>query len=112
MSLTSGELCVGAVATWTCNVEGSSSLVAWRNLGDDEPYNSFSNDFRSLGSTSPFSARATCYSNDIKTSIATANLTTAVNGSTLECADNLFFVAGRNITSINLSVKSMFKATF
>ena len=106
ISLTSGELCEGAVATWTCVVDGSA--IGWRNLGQTEFPASVSPNLVALGSPSPFSSRATCSFGGFIISIATANLTSAVDGSTLECSDGSFDLSGTTIASVDLSLKGIY----
>lgn len=83
----------------------NGSTLGWRNLGQTNFHSSVSSDLDPLSSPSPFSTRATCVSGGTITSIATANLTDDVNGTTLDCSDGSFVLSGTNITSYDLILK-------
>ncbi|XP_003386636.1 PREDICTED: uncharacterized protein LOC100633429 [Amphimedon queenslandica] len=106
ISLTSGKPCVGAVATWTCVVDGGTGIgsLGWRNLGRSELPAEVNGPLVAFGSPSPFSAKATCVAGSVITSIAVANLTnaSAVNGSTLECSNGGFGSLNTTISNITL----------
>ncbi|XP_019859830.1 PREDICTED: uncharacterized protein LOC100637688 isoform X1 [Amphimedon queenslandica] len=99
LSLTSGEVCEGAVATWTCVVNNSYDgvSVAWRNNGEIAyPLNTLA----PLGPDSPFNATLTSINSSTIISIATATVTDIVNGSLLECSDSRFNSPSTNVTLI------------
>ncbi|XP_019859575.1 PREDICTED: uncharacterized protein LOC109587797 [Amphimedon queenslandica] len=99
LSLTSGEVCEGAVATWTCVVNNSYDgvSIAWRNNGETAyPLNTLA----PLGPDSPFNATLTSINSSVIISIATATVTDIVNGSLLECSDSRFNSPSTNVTLI------------
>ena len=86
----------------------NGGTVGWRNLGLTNFHTSVSSNLDSLGQDNPFSTKATCDSGGNITSIATANLTSGVNGTTLDCSDGVFGpceYCNTNITSYNLILK-------
>uniref|UniRef100_A0A1X7TT66 Ig-like domain-containing protein n=1 Tax=Amphimedon queenslandica TaxID=400682 RepID=A0A1X7TT66_AMPQE len=100
LSLTSGEVCEGAVATWTCIVRVSHDGVrlGWRNNGNTlyPQLHAVS----SLGSGSPFYATLISSDSRIIISSATATVTNIVRGSLLECSDSDFMSPSTNVTLI------------
>ena len=79
--------------------------LGWRNLERINLHTSVSSDLNPLSSPSPFRTRATSVSGGTITGIATANLTSNVNGTTLDCSDGLFGGSNTNVTTFNLTLK-------
>ena len=81
------------------------TTLGWRNLGRTNFHSSVSSDPDPLSSPSPFSTRAISVSGGTITSTATANLTSNVNRTTLDCSDGLFGGSNTNETTFNLTLK-------
>ena len=83
----------------------NGGTLGWRNLERTSFHGSVSSNLDPLGSPSPFSSRATSVSGGTITGIATANLTSNVNGTTLDCSDGSFVLNGTDIASYDLILK-------
>ena len=83
----------------------NGSTLGWNHLGLAAFYPSVSSNLDPLGSPSPFNTASTCIFGGNITSIATANLTSNVNGTTLECSNGSFVLNGTEIVGYDLILK-------
>ena len=83
----------------------NGDTLGWRNLGQNRFHLSVSSNLVPLGSPSPFNTTVISVSGSTITSVATANLTSEVNRSTLDCSDGLFDNNNTNVTTFNLTLK-------
>ena len=83
----------------------NGNILGWRNLRKTSFHASVTPNPYPLGAPSPFSTRTIYNSGGTIASIATANLTSIVNGTTLDCSNGSFIHNGTIIISYDLILK-------